>query len=397
MRDRSWSIGVMASLLAISCGASTARERLSGPKEDAGPQGDEASSPTEGPVPAPPSSNGFIAPPADASFGNDDAQDPAGCGAESRKAETLSLDMVIMMDRSASMNEPVKGGVKWPLLTSALQTFVEDPASQGIGVSLQYFGIPTADVLGIGMVSCDVAEYAKPDVPMTVLPAAAPAIVASLMAHSPLGATPTVPALEGAIQYAKSWGALHPTHKVVVVLATDGDPNDCTSTIDGVSQVASDGASGTPGIPTYVIGVGELLVDLDRVAQAGGTNHAFIVDTSQNVAQSFLDAMNAIRKAAALPCRYALPSADGGTGQDFDRLNVTYTPGTGPGAGTPSTIPRASGASQCDAARGGWYYDDPASPTAIELCGTTCTAVESDPSGEVDILVGCKTLVIPIH
>ena len=331
--------------------------------------------------------------------GNDDAQDPAGCGAESRKAETLSLDMVDhVMDRSASMNETVRRRA-WnrQLLTSALQTFVEDPASQGIGVSLQYFGIPTADVLGIGMVSCDVAEYAKPDVPMTVLPAAAPAIVASLMAHSPLGATPTVPALEGAIQYAKLGRAAIPRTRSWSCWRPTAIPTTARARSTASPRWRATGRRAPPASPPTSSVCGELLVDLDRVAQAGGTNHAFIVDTSQNVAQSFLDAMNAIRKAAALPCRYALPSADGGTGQDFDRLNVTYTPGTGPGAGTPSTIPRASGASQCDAARGGWYYDDPASPTAIELCGTTCTAVESDPSGEVDILVGCKTLVIPIH
>ena len=44
----------------------------------------------------------------------------------------------------------------------------------------------------------------------------------------------------------------------------------------------------------------------------------------------------------------------------------------------------------CDAT-GGWYYDDPATPTSVELCPATCTSVEHDPTAGVQILVGCKT------
>jgi hypothetical protein len=396
MRQPSSAVLVF-SLLAMSCTAAP-KERTFGEVEarDAGAGGGEQGGAAPGPSHDPAGPGAFIAPPSDASLTGDDDAGAAACGAETRKAETTPLDMVIMMDRSGSMIESVPGGVKWDLLVSALRSFVESPDSRGIGVGLQYFGLGTVGVLGLGMITCVAADYASPGVPVSVLPAAAPAIVASLTAQMPSGGTPTVPALQGAIQYARSWAGQHPTHKVIVVLATDGDPNDCSSTVAGVVAAANDGAMGSPGIPTYVIGVGSLLTNLDQVAAAGGTGKAFIVDTTQNVGVSFLQAMNTIRNAAALPCHYPIPAADGGP-QDLDKLNVAYTPGDGPDAGRRSTILHAGDASKCDPASGGWYYDDPAAPKAIELCSASCDAVTNDPTGQVDVLVGCKTLVIPIH
>ncbi len=40
--------------------------------------------------------------------------------------------------------------------------------------------------------------------------------------------TPTRPALEGVIMYVKVWATSHPSDKVIVVLATDGDPSGAT-------------------------------------------------------------------------------------------------------------------------------------------------------------------------
>ncbi len=44
---------------------------------------------------------------------------------------------------------------------------------------------------------------------------------------------------------------------------------------------------------------------------AGGTGSAFIVDTSMNVSQQFLAALNKIR-GAALGCQYKIPVPQGG-------------------------------------------------------------------------------------
>jgi hypothetical protein len=72
---------------------------------------------------------------------------------------------------------------------------------------------------------------------------------------------------------------------------------------------------------------------------------------------------------------------------DYDKVNVQYTPG----GGAPQVIPNVMDAASCDPATGGWYYDNPASPTKIILCGSTCAPIELDPAGKIDILLGCAT------
>ena len=48
--------------------------------------------------------------------------------------------------------------------------------------------------------------------------------------------------------------------------------------------------------------------------------------------------------------------------------------------------------------RGGWYYDvDPASggnPTRVVVCDNTCKAFTADANTKVDLVFGCKTVVI---
>jgi hypothetical protein len=331
------------------------------------------------------------------STGPDAGGEPAACAADSRKAETFPLDMFIMMDQSSSMSATVAGGVQWDLIVSALSQFLMDPGSAGMSAGIQYFGLDDGSFNWFGLndtISCNAADYAKPDVPITLLPGGASAIVDSLHRHGPTGNTPTTPALQGAIEYATTWATQNPTHRVVVVLATDGIPNGCSSTVAGVAAVAKMGAEASTKIPTYVIGVGPEVVSLDQVAVAGGTGKALIVDTSQDASKSFLAAMNSVRNAAQLPCELQIPSPKSGESPDFDKVNVAYTPGSGPDAGKRTTILRVPDETACDPAAGGWYYDDPQAPTKMNLCDATCSTVTSDSSGKVDVLVGCKTLTV---
>jgi hypothetical protein len=98
--------------------------------------------------------------------------------------------------------------------------------------------------------------------------------------------------------------------------------------------------------------------------------------------------MNAIRGEAALPCRYELPPASGSRALDYGLVNVARTGGTDASTSTLVQVPdRAS----CDPVSGGWYYDDPTSPSSIDLCDSTCASVEGDATGVVQLLIGCKT------
>jgi hypothetical protein len=42
-----------------------------------------------------------------------------------------------------------------------------------------------------------------------------------------------------------------------------------------------------------------------------------------------------------------------------------------------------------------WYYDSLTNPTRIVLCPSACTTVTADPMAKLDILLGCKSEMLP--
>ncbi len=341
-----------------------------------------------------------------------------GCAGDSIKAEKIPLDMYIMLDQSGSMSDPVSGGGdKWGATTSAITAFVNQPQLVGLGVGIQYFGLPAGGMqcpstcnadpdcgacgpcfvfpgipgicLGAsGGDSCNASDYANPEVPIAELPGVASAITASMANHSPTTSTPTSAALQGAVDYAKSWASSHPDHVVIAVLATDGDPTECDTNLANINAIAAAGVNGTPKILTFVIGVGPSLNALNGIAAAGGTGQAYIVDTNGNATQQFIDALNDIQ-GQVLGCNYTIPLPEAGT-PDYATVNVQYTPG---GGGEPQTFPKVSGLADCPPGGDAWYYDNNAAPTQIVLCPDTCTKVSADTMGEVKIVLGCETIV----
>jgi hypothetical protein len=247
---------------------------------------------------------------------------------------------------------------------------------------------------------CDVGSYATPAVEVAPLPGVEQAIQNSFGQHKPDGLTPTSAALSGAISHARVLAAANPTHKVAVLLATDGEPDECTpSDITGVANIAAGGLSGTPSIATYVIGVfgpsdeADAQANLNTLASAGGTGQAFIINTSGDVTQSFISALNSVRS-SGLACEYMVPQPppDGGA-LDYFSVNVVFTP-TG---GQPVTIGNVKNRASCSATQGGWYYDvDPSTggtPKTISICDATCNGLKNA-AGRVDILLGCKTVYV---
>jgi len=348
---------------------------------------------------------------------------PMSCASDTTKAQTLPLDIYLMLDQSGSMDESVSGGGdKWDAVSAAIQGFVSQSGLAGISVGLQYFGVPPANFscpsrcdtpdetdaceMGFGYCSgsgscrycddsdpseidsCSAADYATPEVEIAPLPGVASNIISSISSHGPLTGTPTSAALQGAIDHAKSWAQSHPGHVVIDVLATDGEPEECDTDLSDINAIAAAGVSGSPKVLTFVIGVGTSVSNLNGIAQAGGTGDAFIVDTNGNVNQQFLAALNNIR-GAALGCQYTIPLPTNGGTPDFTKVNVQYTPGSG---GAAQEFPKVSGASACPASGSAWYYDNDSAPTQIILCPSTCNTVSADSTGEVDILTGCTTV-----
>jgi hypothetical protein len=342
------------------------------------------------------------------------------CAAMPFTGMQLPLDMYVMQDQSGSMSDMVMGGqTKWQAVTAAFTSFVQQPGLSGISMGLGYFALPangmacgTSCVTDadcgpaacgpcfIGLClggttagdSCTPSDYATPSVEIAPLPGVGAQIISSLGMHGPSTSTPTGPALQGTLDHAKAWAVSHPGHIVIGVIATDGQPTECTPLDQaGIAAIAAAALAGTPSIKTFAIGVfapadipsGPNL--LDAVAAAGGTGQAFNINTQMNVNQAFLDALNKIR-GSALGCQYTIPLPKMGT-PDFNKVNVQYTPG----GGTPMNLLQYPDKAHCPANGDGWYYDNNANPMQIELCPATCTKVSNDSMGKIEVLLGCQT------
>lgn len=440
------------------------------------------------------------------------------CGGDEYEAMLLPLDLYVMLDSSDSMLEEAGNATKWEAIQGALTAFVADPASNGIGMGLQFFpehdpqvpetckliaecgsdnlclrnfcqnagpgffvcdtnadcvqdgtnygpctrltycwssrgavgchndalecGGVRGDCIEIGRCSgddsficrdfgapctksdgtdlgtcvhdentqcqrtsnCDPRAYEVPAAEIAALPGAAAKLTSVIAARMPDGRTPTAPALEGAVDHARAWATAHPGHSVAVVLATDGLPTECvaesaTSAIDEVVNVAKSGVSGSPSVSTFVIGVFSETDDeeqmagmnLDRIAAAGGTKAAHVIHTGGNVEAEFLSALDAIR-GTRLPCDFQIPKPTQGA-FDQRRVNVVYSHD-----GKTETLYYWPDASACDAADGGWYYDDASAPTTIVACPASCARFQAGSMGaatgaQVRIQLGCATVV----
>lgn len=168
----------------------------------------------------------------------------ANCADFETSIEPVPLDLTVMLDKSGSMD----WGNRWTNTTNALKAFVNDSSSAGVFMALDYF--PASP-------ECSISSYASTvSVPWSELPGSASTFISSLNSTSPGGGTPTEPALTGAIEYARQRSIAYPDHAVAVVLATDGEPNNCSSDVNGVAAVAAAGLSGTGSSTSWSVSTG---------------------------------------------------------------------------------------------------------------------------------------------
>jgi Mg-chelatase subunit ChlD len=300
------------------------------------------------------------------------------CAAATVQVEPAPLDIALLVDTSYSMDFDLR----WQYVKGALLSFVSAPEQSSLGLSVQFF--PERE-------QCDVDAYADPAIPMAAVADSRTDIEATLGARRMSGGTPLVQALQGVGRYAARWAADHPDHKTVIVVATDGVPDDtCAAAslnppndLANAERVATSLATGTPPLPVFVIGVGEELDALGAIAQAGGTDAAVLIRDGASAQKQFLDALRDIRK-ESLGCDYVVPKDRASI--DYDTVNVDFTT-----RGRTESFYYVPSADDCDLRPDStWYYDDPADPTKIVLCPGTCTAVAGAPAARIDIAYGCK-------
>lgn len=300
------------------------------------------------------------------------------CIASSKKAEPTPLDIIFMLDWSESMQ-----GASWAGTTTALQSFFEDPLSDGINAGLVFS--PTIKPGGPDD-PCNPLFYKSLDVPIAPLPGNAFPLINGMPADALGYATPLYGALSGTLMAATAYQDAHPTHKVVVVMTGDGDYNTCGKNITAIASWAKS-AFDYNGVRTYVIAVqSDLYVvgNLDQIAEQGGTSHVY---DAQDIGD-FAAKMAEIRQ-AALGCDFEIPPPPASEMLVPDKVNFTYTPG---GMGTPITLPRADNLDDCGD-QPGWYYDNNQSPTKIIICPASCSTIQNDSMAEVSVEFGCASVV----
>jgi hypothetical protein len=312
--------------------------------------------------------------------------EPQSCAASSQIAEPASVNLFISFDKSGSMDSDGK----WSAATSALKSFFQDPASDGLRVAMRFFGDDMPYGSGCAKGICNLSACAAPHVDVGTLSAAPGdlhelALIHAIDVRVPGGGggTPIHPALHGATSWAKNHKAQHPADAAVVVLVTDGAPNGCIESPSAIAAVAAE-ALASADILTYAIGLdGSHESTMNGIATAGGTGQAIFIGNS-NVSDELNAALQQIHVDAALPCEYAMPKGDD---IDPNKVNVDFTPS----GGTGDTIGQVADETGCAGTHGGWYYDNPTAPNRIILCPDSCGAVQNDAGGQMDIVVGCAT------
>jgi hypothetical protein len=265
---------------------------------------------------------------------------------------------------------------------------VRSPASAGLGAGVNFFPKSSNGTNTL----CNVNDYRTPDVPIGLLPDVAPQIAMSLAAQRLGPGTPTTPALEASLAYAKAEKIARVTRDVAVVLVTDGVPTQCSSTIASTVAVARNYATGSPPVRTYVLGIGPSVDNLNALAQAGGTAPARLIESGGEA--ELLAAFSAIRD-NSITCDYLIPMRPGET-LDYALVNIQVRVGV---SGMLMPIAKVNDAAACGA-QGGWFYDQPVPPgnpppTKITLCPATCDPLVQTAGSHLDMLVGCKTSTSP--
>ena len=317
------------------------------------------------------------------------------CAAQTAASELRQVYLAFALDVSASMGQGAQRfGLKWLPVITAAEAFFSEQESAALSASLTFFPAQNNTTW------CDDASYVVPNVPQTLLPSDAFTNAITALNRTPDAqnwrtATPTLAVFNGTVASLNAIDDSSASATRAVVLVTDGVPQNCTQDANNVALVAE--AVRASGMRTFVVGVanppgldgGENLDNLNLIAEAGGTERAFIVQTGDPVQTEaeFKAVIDNIR-GVSVSCNIEIPLPPTGTEFIPEKVNVKYSNSGGEVAVDLSYDPACTSPDS-------WRYDDPSAPATIVLCGDTCGTIQRDVTATLNVEFGCERRGVP--
>lgn len=340
------------------------------------------------------------------------------CGAGSESSKPNPVNMLIVLDKSGSMDQQSNGQQRWSAMKSALQSALTG-AQDKINFGLELYPTPaiaggTIDRLACGQAGncCEMPADFNMNVPIGTGADAVNQIITELDATLPGGGTPTARALERALDYFTNGAGAQLEGDKFVLLATDGGPNcnadltcggdlctynlddpsrDCTAQSADNNCCAGTGTGcvdrtnvtnrienlANAGIPTFVVGIpgteayasylNEFAVAGGRAVQGGAESYYRVDDVAQ-LASVFQE----ITVSLISSCDITLPQATTVAPRIIiDCDEVPRMAGAAGGSGTGENWTWASGSDQ------------------VTLVGDACERVQQGVNN-IDVVLNCE-------
>jgi hypothetical protein len=337
------------------------------------------------------------------------------CGGTTVNAEPLKVNLLFVIDRSASMSGTPAGfpAAKWPTMVTSLKSSL-DGIKGKMAVGLQFFPDPPS---GSSDSLCGMPSGTSITIPIADSVTTVPLITQKLDESSPTGSTPTADALELAHSYFTTGAGKDLEGENYVLLALDGGPNCneslscgqdnatdralCTNTydlpdscgasapfnccnaqpkgcLDSARVVSKVKQLRTAGITTIVVGIpgSEAYASvLDELAIEGGSPASqtspkyFKVADAEALTKTLVSLSLNLVKSCDLQLETAPPNPN--------EVNV-YLDG--------DVVPKLGD--------DGWDLDNSTTPPTVRLKGATCTKVETEGAQSIRVSFGCPTVTV---
>lgn len=357
-------------------------------------------------------------------FNPTDKNQDASCGREAIESDTKDVNILVVVDKSASMDVELATNVtRWDVVKLALAASIANTESS-VDFGLSLFPYDPANPTG-GAV-CAMPTTSDPLVPIDPGTPSSGPITDALNGTGPSGGTPTTKALELALDYFTNGGGASLQGDKYVLLATDGGPNcnadhadcseaECTTNIDGACNanitpncctgavvnclddaeaVAAVEALRAAGIDTFVVGMEinqtvyqdtlNALADAGGRAQTGAATRYYSVSDAGG-ADALTATFESITRELITSC--VLELQDVPSDYDPEKVNVDID---GERIFFDENEETASG----------WHYLRAGDAGVVDyetivIFGEACAQIEAEGAEAVDVVFGCKTDPIP--